>query len=206
MTEQQKQMIYEEYSANDMAKLKRIIYKPLSMFGGVLQMDYDDFLSRANLTLWQLAECFDETRGVPFDVFLRKRMTFKIMQEKTYEQREKRTPYLRNKEGERIRNENGEYLTEQFVCMDEVTEDGIKIGEKVASDFRIEDELPEIFGVSDKVEKYLDRLSSVQRDIVFLLSDGYSPDEIRDFLHISRREYRDNLDGIRAYENVKILY
>lgn len=58
----------------------------------------------------------------------------------------------------------------------------------------------------DKVRQYLSRLSNRQVNILNLLIDGYKPNEIRRILDISAKEYADNMQIMRSYENVKILF
>ena len=78
----------------------------------------------------------------------------------------------------------------------------------IESDFDIEEELSDCVGdlYDDKVDKYLDHLSKIQKQIVMLLIDGYKHGEIRKELHISEREYTDHMLGIRAFENICILF
>lgn len=200
--------IYLKYSANNMAKLKQIIYKSVSVFGEKEgSVNYDDFLSRANVTLWQLVKSFDETKGVPFEAYLRKRISLKMMQEETLQNRDVRTQYVRDKNGKKIKDENGKYIEIKPIYFDAPSEDGLDLTEKLASDFDLESELSEEIGLSkdDKVEKYLNCLSRRQRKIVILLSEGYIAEEIKELLHISNKEYMDNMLGIKAYENVRIL-
>ena len=58
----------------------------------------------------------------------------------------------------------------------------------------------------DKIQRYISRLSNQQVNILNLLIDGYRPGEIREILEISPKEYADNLQTMRSYENVKILF
>lgn len=207
MTEKQKREIYEEYSANNMKKMRQIIYKTFSMFGGLYQMDFDDFLSRANLELWHIVESFDDTVGVPFEAYLRKRIPLKIMQEKTYVGRDRRTQYLRDKNGEKIKDEFGRYIEIQKIYMDAPSEDGVDLSEKLPSAFNLEEELIENSDeqFSEKMKKYLSKLSKKQRAVATLLSEGYKPDEIREILHITNKQYTDCIMAIRSYDNTKIL-
>ena len=57
----------------------------------------------------------------------------------------------------------------------------------------------------NKIERYLSKLSIIQRKIVSLLSEGYKAKEIRELLHMSKKEYSQNLAAIQAYENVREL-
>ena len=59
---------------------------------------------------------------------------------------------------------------------------------------------------TDKAQEYISKLSNQQVNILNLLMDGYKPIEIREILRISTKEYTDNLQIMRAYENVKILF
>ena len=60
--------------------------------------------------------------------------------------------------------------------------------------------------VSDRVQQYISRLSDRQVNILNLLIDGYRANEIQEILMISAREYAENMQIIRSYENVKILF
>ena len=58
----------------------------------------------------------------------------------------------------------------------------------------------------DKVQQYISRLSSQQVNILNLLIDGYHANEIREKLKISEKRYADELQTMRSYENVKVLF
>ena len=58
----------------------------------------------------------------------------------------------------------------------------------------------------DKVQQYVSKLSAQQVNILNLLMDGYAPYEIREILEISVKEYADNLQTMRSYDNVKVLF
>ncbi len=58
----------------------------------------------------------------------------------------------------------------------------------------------------DKVKRYIARLSNQQVNILNFLMDGYKPNEIRKILEMSSKEYTDNMQIMRSYENVKILF
>ena len=53
---------------------------------------------------------------------------------------------------------------------------------------------------------YISKLSNRQVSILNLLVDGYKPNEIREALEISSREYADDMQIMRSYENIKILF
>ena len=58
----------------------------------------------------------------------------------------------------------------------------------------------------DKVEQYISRLSNCQVSILNLLIDGFKPNEVQRLLEISPTEYADNMQAMRSYENIKILF
>ena len=58
----------------------------------------------------------------------------------------------------------------------------------------------------DKVERYISRLSNRQVSILNLLIDGYKANEIQMILEISSTEFWEDLQIMRSYENVKILF
>lgn len=212
MTEEQKQSIYREYSENNMEKLKQIIYKHVSIFGETNDsMNYDDFLSRANLSLWQLVESFDESKGVPFEAYLRVRIPLKIMQEKTLQNRDMRTQYLRDKNGKKIEDENGKFIELKPVYINAIDEDGNEFGDKLPSRFNLEDELSEEIGLSseeewhEEVKEYLKSLSPLQEKIIRMISEKYEREEICEELHITISHYENSLNRITSSEKIKIL-
>ena len=58
----------------------------------------------------------------------------------------------------------------------------------------------------NKVQQYISMLSNLQVNILNLLVDGYEPYEIRQILKLSERDYTNNMQIIRSYENIKILF
>lgn len=82
------------------------------------------------------------------------------------------------------------------------------IGDTIADGFSIERELFEENeeGYSKRMLAYLDRLSSLQKEVLRLNTAGYLPNEIREELHISEREYMDCYAAIRSYRNVSVLF
>ena len=58
----------------------------------------------------------------------------------------------------------------------------------------------------DKVQMYISKLSNQQVNILNLLIDGYKSSEIQLILEISSKEYADNMQTMRSYENIKILF
>lgn len=155
--------------------------------------DHDDFYSIANMTLWQAYNAYDPDTGISFDGFLRSCLQKKFKSELTHRHRQKRV------------------LNQLAVSLDAVGdgEDECSLLEFIPSDFDTFEEVTKRNDdqmYQDKVQQYISRLSDRQVNILNLLVDGYKPTEILLELQISAREYADNMQIIRSYENVKILF
>lgn len=182
------QQILEWYCDNEMYRLKKICYPMLIKIGGISDKDYDDFYSIALSVLSDTALRFDSEKEIDFDSFLASNIKRKFKTEIRDRNREKRIPAKQINSFSNL-----------------VTEDGLELSELIASDF---DTYEEAFGDDfngTKIERYLDKLSVIQRKIVSLLSEGYKSNEIRELLHMSEKEYSQNLAAIQAYENVREL-
>lgn len=82
------------------------------------------------------------------------------------------------------------------------------LGDMIADEITIEKELFEKKeeGYSKKMLSYLDRLSTLQKEVLKLNIAGYQPGEIREVLHISEKEYADCYAAIHSYRNVSVLF
>ena len=82
------------------------------------------------------------------------------------------------------------------------------IGDMIASDYSIEHELFEKNedGYSKRMIAYLNKLSSLQKEVLRLNIAGYLPNEIREELSISEKEYVDCYAAIHSYRNVSVLF
>ena len=58
---------------------------------------------------------------------------------------------------------------------------------------------------SAEMQKYLSRLSVLQREVLRLISIGFDPNEILTELHINKKQYEDCYNAIHAYRNTSIL-
>lgn len=189
----QKEKILEEYCLNDMLKLKQICYPKICKIGGISYMDYDDLYSIALDVLRDSVEKYDDLQNCKFSTFLSNNITNKFDTYISYMNRKKRKCPVKM-----------EYL-------DELIEENVSLGEKIPSNFTIENELSDkiicsIDDFSDKMKKYLSRLSKLQVKIAMLLSEGYNQQEIMEELHISNTVYTDNMHTMRAYDKIRILY
>ena len=64
----------------------------------------------------------------------------------------------------------------------------------------------DVEGLSEKMVLYLNRLSKLQRQVLFAISDGYNNDEIIIRLKITPKEMADACTAIKSYRNVSILF
>lgn len=178
----------ELYCDNEMHKLKQICNPMISKIGGISDKDYDDFYSIALSVLSDTVLRFDSKKEVDFECFLASNIKRKFNTEIRDRNRGKRIP------SQKIKSINSL-----------IKDDGNELSELIPSNF---DVYEEVFGDSfdgTKIEKYLKKLSIAQRKIVELLSEGYKAKEIKELLHMTAKEYSENLSAIQAYENVKIL-
>lgn len=186
--------VLQPYCDNDMRLLKKISRSIFMRFNEPLaKSDHDDFFSIANMTLWQAYNAYDPDTGISFDGFLRSCLQKKFKTELTHRHRQKRI------------------LNQLAVSLDTADdgEDECSLLKFVSSDFDTFEEVVkrnESQAVSDKVQSYISRLSDRQVNILNLLIDGYRANEIQEILMISAREYAENMQIIRSYENVKILF
>ena len=186
--------ILQPYCENDMQRLKKMSRSIFMRFNESLtKADYDDFYSIANETLWKAYNSYDPDMGISFEGFLCSCLQKKFKTELTHRHRQKRI------------------LNQFATSLDAVKEDeeGRSLLELIPSDFDTFEEVTkaqENGQYQDKVQMYLSRLSNRQVIIMNLLVDGYKPMEIRQILDISEREYSDDMQFMRSYENVKILF
>ena len=187
-------VVLQPYCENDMRLLKRISKSIFLRFNEPLtEADYDDFYSIANITLWQACQTYNSNMGISFEIFLRTCLKKKFATEIRDRHREKR-------------------VINQFTSSLDATNDNeeeCSLLDLIASDFDTFEEVLERQDkeqYTDKAQEYISKLSNQQVNILNLLMDGYKPIEIREILGISTKEYTYNLQIMRAFENVKILF
>lgn len=179
------------YYADDAKKLHKVVDKILSKFGGLSNKDKDDFYSLANEVFADVLKRYDHEQS--FDGFLYSCLSNKIMSEITRRNREKRK------------------ADRMCISLDTPVgdDDGMTIGNIIADDFDTFEEATkgqESGKYQDKVQQYISKLSTRQINILNFLIDGYVPCEIRAMLEISANDYAVDMQFMRSYENVKILF
>ena len=183
--------ILDAYYSDNAKKLHRTVDKILCKFGGLSGKDRDDFYSLANEVFVDVMKRYDASQS--FDGFLYSCLSNKFKSEMTRLNRQKRKADRMSISLESMNNDDGEYSLLDFIPSDfDTFDEAVKAQE---------------YGqYQDKVQMYISRLSNRQISILNFLIDGYKPCEIKNMLGISSREYADDLDMMRSYENVRILF
>ena len=184
--------ILNMYYADNAKKLHRTVDKILCKFGGLSDKDTDDFYSLANEVFVDVMKRYDSSQS--FDGFLYSCLANKIKSEMTRRNREKRKADRMSISLDSMNNDDEECNLLDFIASDfDTFDEAVKAQE---------------YGKyqQDKVQMYISKLSSRQVSILNLLVDGYKPNEVREALEISSREYADDMKNMRSYENVKILF
>lgn len=183
--------ILDRYYADNAKKLHKVVDKILVKFGGLSDKDTDDFYSLANEVFVDAMKRYDYVQS--FDGFLYSCLSNKIMTEITRRNREKRKADRMSTSLDAVSGNDEEFSLLEIIPSDfDTFEEVAKAQER------------DLY--QDKVQMYIARLSNEQVNILNLLIDGYKPNEIREILEISAREYADDMQIMRSYENIKILF
>lgn len=184
-----KQQILEEYCGNQMAKLKQLCGSKINKIGGIAQMDYDDIYSIALEVLRDSTEKYEYLKGCSFAAYLNHNLQNRI------------DSYIRD------RNRDKRKCPGPIEYLDASAGAGLKLYERTASSFDLEEELAEKMGVSldERVFKYLEALTARQRSIAGLIMQGCRPLEIRMKLKLTEKQYQDALKDMRTFEKSRIL-
>ena len=59
---------------------------------------------------------------------------------------------------------------------------------------------------SNRMNQYLKKLSNLQKEVLRLISIGFTSSEIKDELHITDKQYNDCQMAIHSYRNISILF
>lgn len=179
--------ILNSYYANNAQKLHSMVDKIL--FKLRFDVDNEDFYSLANEIFVDVLGRYDESQS--FDDFLYSCLNNKFKTEMTRRNRYKR-------QADRI-----------AVSIYTPLKDGDNstLEDVIADDFNIEKEIFEEKedGYSKKMLLYLSRLSNLQKKVLRLTIAGYLPNEIKEELHITDKQYSDCNAAIHSYRNISVL-
>ena len=180
--------IIATYYANDAKKLQQVSDKVLRRLR-FFDVDKDDFYSLADEIFFNAIRSYDGKSD--FDGFIYSCLLNKF---KTYMTRSNRVKRKADKFAISIEtpiSEDGE----------STIGDMLQAKKTVESEFFGENE--ETF--SPEMMQYLSRLSPLQREVLHLISIGFTTNEILGELHINKKLYDDCYNAIHAYRNIEIL-
>ena len=173
-----------------------------------VDVDKSDFYSLSNEVFMYAIRDYDRSKS--FDGFLYSCLYKKFCTEMTQRLRDKRCTKIKVEE----EDENGNIIETTIIIPDERLDAPIgddensTVGDMIANKSSIERDLFEESkeGYSKRMINYLNRLSSLQKEVLRLNIAGYLPGEIREKLHISEKQYADCYAAIHSYRNVSVLF
>ena len=195
---------------NDAKEMKKICNKEMMKFGGISEMDYDDFYSQVGWDISLARESFDPTKGKTFKEYIYgviKLSVWKVMKRRNCGKRQ----IIIEKE---IVDEDGNITIEkeyvQTISLDAPVgeDDGMTVEEMLAHKSTIESDFFEEREdtYSEKMNRYLDKLSTLQKEVLRLISIGFMQSEILKELHINQKMYEDCYNAIHSYRNISLLF
>ena len=199
--------ILKAYYKNNAQKLHKMVDRVLKSLK-FYDIDVEDFYSLANEVFTIVLRDYDKEQD--FDGFLYSSLYKKFCTEMTGRTRNKRC----TKEEVEEEDEQGKKVIQKKVVADIRLDAPIKDGENSTYGDLVADKNTvetEVIGEEKReewhkeVKKYLKSLSPLQREIAFLISDNFTPDEICEELHITMSHYNNSARRIFADEKTKIL-
>lgn len=209
LTEKQLSII-EDYCKDDMKKLKMVCY-PIWGNKGLPSCYYDDLYDDAMKVLVESVISYNPDSKASFKTFLSNNI--KLSQREWY-----RDNFLRAKRNNLELDKNGKIKTRKDENGKEVPiiiknlsfdapvgEDEMNLKERVASDFKVEDEADVGLDEDEKVTQFLTGLPKQHRKIIELKMEEKSADEIKQLLNISDREYNSTIKSVQMNENLSLF-
>lgn len=195
--------IINDYSDNENKKLKRICHK---IWHGKFNMhEYDDLYDVAADCLMESVYKFDSEKA-NFETYLTgniKRKSDTWMRDNRF--RLKRNNLATDERGRIIYDENGTPTIIENVSLDAHTEDDNDLIEKLDSGINIEDECEFNFDSDEKVEKFLNSLSKIQKNILLMRMEDFSSEKIKEELGISDGEYNSAMKAIKMNKGLSMF-
>jgi hypothetical protein len=196
--------------ANESKEMKKICNKEMMRFGGISEMDYDDFYSQVG---WDISKAkkrfeksFDTSQEKTFKEYIYGVIKLSVWKQMSKRNRSKRQVIIEKE----VVDSEGNIVTEkeyiQTTSLDAPIgdEDGVKLSDYLYSDISVENE---IFGdvYDEKVELFLKELPKIQRKIIEMKMKQHTSDEIKQSLDISDREYNSAMKSIQMNENLSLF-
>lgn len=187
----------DEYCRNDLAKLKRIC-NPLIARKNVPQFMYDDLYDDAMNVLHESVVSFVSGKA-KFETYLISNIHRSFYDWTRDNHRGKRCNLLRNKKGEIIKDEKGKSTVISDISFDAPAEDGIDLREKIVGETAIE------INDNPNLKKFMETLTSTEKKIAELIIQGYKFSEIKEFLHISDKQFERHIGNMRCFTKHRLL-
>lgn len=195
MQNEEEKALFDKYCGNNMKEIRKICY-PLIQKSNIPMSEHDDIYSDAQKVVMESVKSYDKNKKCSFNTYFIGNMKRSFKDWSRDKNRWKRRN-LETENGKLKKDENGHTIPIQNISLDVETEDGIDLAEKIACVENNNDEEE----LSPQMEEYLNGLSKVQRKILFLLSDGYTKDEIISMLKIDNFLYNDSMMAIKNEKN-----
>lgn len=201
------QEIIDSYYKYGAKKLHRMVDKVLKNLH-FSEVDKEDFYSLAtDIFVTEVIPNYNPEKS--FDSFLYSTLYKKFCTYMTRSKRYKRCTKMKIKE----KDEYGNDVVKTVIVPDErlnapiSSEDNSTLEDIISSNKTIESEIfgEKEIGYSKKMTQYLSRLSVLQKEVLRLISIGFTPDEILCELSINKKQYNDCYNAIHAYRNISIL-
>ena len=195
--------------ANDAKEMKKICNKYMVKFGGISGMDYDDFYSQVGWDVSVAINNYKPNSEKTFKEFIYGVIKLSVCKQMTHRNRGKRQLIVEKEIVDEFGNKTiiKEYIPTVSLDAPVGEEGGMTVGEMLAHKSTTEtdffEEREDTY--SDKMNRYLNKLSSLQREVLRLISIGFMPSEILEELHINQKMYEDCYHAIHSYRNISVL-
>ena len=195
--------------ANEAKEMKKICNKYMVKFGGISGMDHDDFYSQVGWDVSIASKNYHPIEDKSFKEFIYGVIKLSVCKQMTHRNRGKRQLIVEKEIVDETGNKTTikEYIPTVSLDAPVGEEGGMTIREMLAHKSTTEteffDEREDAY--SDKMNRYLNKLSSLQREVLRLISIGFMPSEILEELHINKKMYDDCYNAIHSYRNISVL-
>lgn len=195
--------------ANEAKEMRKICNKYMVKFGGISGMDHDDFYSQVGWDVSIVSKKYNPTDDKSFKEFIYGVIKLSVCKQMTHRNRGKRQLIVEKEIVDEVGNKTTikEYIPTVSLDAPVGEEGGMTVGEMLAHKSTTETDFFEKREdtYSDKMNKYLNKLSSLQREVLRLISIGFMPSEILEELHINQKIYEDCYKAIHSYRNISVL-
>ena len=195
--------------ANEAKEMRKICNKYMVKFGGISEMDHDDFYSQVGWDVSVAIKNYQPNSEKSFKEFIYGVIKLSVCKQMTHRNRGKRQLIVEKEIVDEFGNKTiiKEYIPTVSLDAPVGEEGSMTVGEMLAHKSTTETDFFEKREdtYSDKMNRYLNKLSSLQREVLRLISIGFMPSEILEELHINQKMYEDCYQAIHSYRNISVL-